>query len=89
MARIEITIPKMLAELVRGDRVFEVEGETIRDALDATCDRHPELRVHIFDETGAIRQHVSCFHNDRTAHDLSAPTADGDRVVVLQAVSGG
>lgn len=89
MPTIEITIPKMLAELVRGERVFAVEGATVAEALDATCRRHPELRVHLFDEAGSIRQHVSCFHNDRTAHDLSAPTADGDRVVVLQAVSGG
>lgn len=89
MPHVEITIPNMLAELVRSDRIFAVEADTVRGALNATCVRHPELRVHLFDESGSLRQHVSCFHNDRTAHDLSASTQPGDRIVVLQAVSGG
>ena len=33
MASVEVTIPKMLAELVDGPRSFTVEGETVDGAL--------------------------------------------------------
>lgn len=88
MAVVAVTIPRMLADLVGGDRRFEIEGETVQDILDALTARHPELAVHVFDEAGAIRQHVSVFHNDRLAQPSSA-VADRETVVILQAVSGG
>ena len=50
---------------------------------------HPELRVHLFDETGDIRQHVSCFHNGAMVADRGVAMAEGDELVILQAVSGG
>ncbi len=89
MASIEVTIPKMLAELVDGPRSFTVEGETVDGALSGVVAAHPELRVHLFDETGDIRQHVSCFHNGTMVADRRAAVADGDELVILQAVSGG
>ncbi len=89
MSRVEVTIPAMLATLVGEERTFQVDGETVRDVLHELCVRHPELRVHLFDEIGALRPHVSVFHDDRTVHDLDASVADGARIVVLQAVSGG
>jgi sulfur-carrier protein len=89
MAVVTVTIPKMLANLVRSGRELRVEAATVRGALDAICDVHPELTVHIFDESGAMRQHVSCFHNSTTVLDLSEPVEDDDTVLVLQAVSGG
>ena len=89
MATVEVTIPRMLADLVRGPRSFTVEGETVDGVLASVIGRHPELRVHIFDEQATVRRHVSCFHNDAVVRDGSAPVTDGDRLVILQAVSGG
>jgi molybdopterin converting factor small subunit len=89
MARVEVTIPTMLATLVKGPRRFEVEGDSVAGVLEAVFGRHPELRVHVFDESGAPREHVLCFHNEVVARDLSAAVADGDTVMILQAVSGG
>ena len=48
--------------------------------------------MHLFDETGGFRQHVLCFHNETNLRWLESdevPVADGDRLTVLQAVSGG
>jgi molybdopterin converting factor small subunit len=89
MPTVEVTIPRMLAELVDGRRSFPVEGATVDAALAGVVAAHPELRVHLFDETGAIRQHVSCFHNGAMVTDGDAAVADGDELVILQAVSGG
>ncbi len=81
-------MPRMLADLVRGDRRFEVSAADVRGVLDEVIGRHPELAVHLFDESGAIREHVSVFHNERTA-GLRCVVAAGDHIVILQAVSGG
>ena len=89
MAEVSVTIPKMLAELIRDGRLVGVEASSIGEAIDRLCEIHPELRVHIRDETGGVRRHVSCFHNGHTVRDLSKPLADGDELVILQAVSGG
>lgn len=86
---VAVTIPTMLAELVKGERTLELQGTTVGGVLDALFGEHPELRVHVLDESGSIRPHVSCFHNDWTVDDLEEPVADGDSVIVLQAVSGG
>jgi hypothetical protein len=52
----------------------------------------PLLRVHLFDEAGALRQHVQIFVNgtdSRHLPSLQVPVADGDEIIVLQAISGG
>jgi molybdopterin synthase sulfur carrier subunit len=87
--KVTATIPTMLAELVKGDRTIELQGTTVGGVLDALFAVHPELRVHVLDESGSIRPHVSCFRNDRMVDDLEEPVTDGDSVLVLQAVSGG
>jgi molybdopterin converting factor small subunit len=89
MATVHVTIPRMLADLVRSERRFDVAAETIDEVLTAVALTHPELGVHLRNETGAVREHVSLFHNDRVARDLHVPVAEGDAVVILQAVSGG
>jgi hypothetical protein len=89
MAAVHVTIPSMLATLVRSDRRFMVDADDLAHVIGAVFDRHPELRVHLLDEAGAIRPHVSVFHNEEAVRTLTGPVADGDTVTVLQAVSGG
>lgn len=89
MARVEVTIPSMLARIVSGERLFAVEAADLDGVLEAIFLRHPELRVHVLDEQGALRRHVTLFHNDVAVRDRRSTVADGDRVAVLQAVSGG
>ncbi len=87
-AAVTVTLPRMLADLVGSERRFATNGATVGDVLHAVTTRHPELSVHLFDEQGVIRQHVSVFRNDHMA-EPEAAVDDGDRIVILQAVSGG
>jgi molybdopterin synthase sulfur carrier subunit len=92
MAMVNVRIPSLLAELADGRLEHPVEAGTVGGALSALFEQFPQLRVHVFDETGAVRQHVSCFHNGRHARTVeahAAPLAEGDTVTILQAVSGG
>jgi sulfur-carrier protein len=91
MAGAIVRIPRLLADVGDGRREIPVAADTVAGALEALFGEIPRLRVHVIDETGGIRRHVSCFHNGRgvAVDGLDAPLADGDVVTILQAVSGG
>ena len=91
MAQVSVQLPSMLTNLVKSERAIAVEAETVAGALESLFAAHPELRVHIYDEQQAIRQHVNCFLNETILRDgdLGTAVAEGDTVTILQAVSGG
>jgi len=92
VAHVVVELPSMLAAAAGGERELPADGPTLRRALDDLFARHPALRVHLFDESGALRRHVLCFLNGRNTRwdeTLDQPLAEGDRITVLQAVSGG
>lgn len=70
----------------------EIAGSTLRDVFDGYFDAHPDVRTYVFDDAGALRQHVAVFCNDDQIVDrsgLTDPVAHGDRIHVFQALSGG
>lgn len=90
MPRVTVELPSMLAGAAGGARRHEASGATWQDALADLLARHPALRVHVLDEEGALRPHVLCFVDDRnTRWGEDRPLAEGSRITILQAVSGG
>jgi molybdopterin converting factor small subunit len=92
MAQATIRIPSLLAEVGDGRKVIPVEADSLGGALESLFATLPQLRVHVFDETGEVRRHVSVFHDGRAARSregLTASLEDGAVITVLQAVSGG
>jgi len=70
----------------------EVEGGTLREALDAVFADNPMLRGYVLDDQGALRQHVAVFVNGVAAADRTGLTdaiAPTDEIHVLQALTGG
>lgn len=91
MARVTLEVPTMLAPLLAGQRRLSLDADTLAQALEAVR-VHPALGRHVFDEQGALRQHVLFFHNDtstRWLDSLDVPLREGDVLTVMQAVSGG
>jgi sulfur-carrier protein len=71
---------------------FEVDGATVREALGAVFLLHPQLRSYLVDDQDRLRQHVNVFVNGAMVKDragLSDPLAAGDKIWVMQALSGG
>ena len=69
-----------------------VEAASVGDALDAYFQRFPSVRSSVVDDAGSVRRHVAVFLNDDLIVDratLTDPVADGDRLQVFQALSGG
>jgi molybdopterin converting factor small subunit len=92
MATVTVWIPGLLRDFTNGEIEFAVSANTVGGALEAAIARHPLLRSHLADEHGHPRRHVNVFHNQDMVRDeaeLDGAVADGDRITILQSVSGG
>lgn len=91
MPRVTLEFPSLL-QSVLGVEEVSVEGDTLAEALESAYTKLPVLRGHLCDESGAFRPHVLCFLNDVNSRWLdvaSQQLREGDRITILQAVSGG
>jgi sulfur-carrier protein len=70
----------------------QVPPGTLRAALEQALQAAPALAGYVFDEQRAVRKHVAVFVNRRLVADrvkLDEALVPGDRVLVVQALSGG
>jgi adenylyltransferase/sulfurtransferase len=90
--QIEVRVPAMLRGCTNEQTRFTLDAATVADALARLVQEYPLLRRHLYDEAGAQRQHVLIFYNDdniKWLDKLDVPLKAGDRLSVVQAVSGG
>ena len=72
--------------------LFSIDAATLQEAITRLLEEYPLLRLHLYDETGSQRPHVLLYYNDENIQwldTLDIPIKPGDRLTVLQAVSGG
>lgn len=92
MARVTLEVPRILRDCTAGESRVDLDAEGLESASEAIRSRWPILATHVFTEAGELRPHVLILHNDRLLprapwRDLRL--ADGDRLAIVQAVSGG
>jgi molybdopterin synthase sulfur carrier subunit len=91
MPRVDVVIPSMLHAAV-GAKKLRVEAGTLGEAIEAAFLAAPVLRHHLCEDSGKLRPHVLCFHNDTNTRDmktLAVPLKEGDEIVFVPAISGG
>ena len=74
------------------DRPVSVEARTVAEVVRAVEAIAPGFAFYVCDEAGRVRQHVLVYVGERPLRDrgtLTDPVAPGDRVLILQALSGG
>lgn len=70
----------------------QVMSGSLRQVLDAALQAMPALCAYVLDDQRAVRKHVAVFVNADMVHDrvkLDRVIADGDKVLVVQALTGG
>lgn len=70
----------------------QVPPGTLRAVLDAALAAAPALAHYVYDDQRAVRKHVAVFVNQQMLRDRAAldqPVHAGDRVLVIQALTGG
>ena len=87
MARVTVLLPSILAAEAGGQGQFELEAETVGDALRAL----PVANM-LFDERGELRRLVNVYVDGsdiRGGDGVAMGLAGGEELRVVQAVAGG
>lgn len=82
----------MLQHCLGGERHAYLEAARLDELLDALKQRFPLLTPHVWDDQGKVRKHIMVFLNDQSIAwlpSLERELVEGDRVQIVQAVSGG
>lgn len=90
--QIEVSVPALLRDCTDRRGRFRLEASTLEEAIRVLFETYPLLRPHVYDDAGRMREHVLIYLNkDNVARmeRLDIPLQAGDRLAVLQAVSGG
>jgi sulfur-carrier protein len=83
-----IRLRGQLRTLAGGRPDHEVPGATVGELLRSFERAEPAVGGWILDERGRIRRHINVYVNGEAGREETA-VADGDRVDVLPAISGG
>lgn len=70
----------------------QVQAPTLRLALESAFQAAPAMRAYVLDDQGAVRKHVAVFVNARmiaSRSNLELPLDAADKVMVIQALTGG
>ncbi len=92
MAHVTVRLPRVLSELTSCERLVDVAGATLGEALGDLVRKEPALAHHLFDDAGALRRHVLCFCNEVAAPsraELDRPLERGDTITIVNSVAGG
>jgi len=80
---------KILQQFTDHEPELEVIGSTVDDCLNDLIDKLPDIKDKVFDKNGVLR--VMILLNGQVVYqkDLMRTVADGDRLQLITAISGG
>lgn len=92
MAEVTLEVPALLSDATDGATRLSLSADRLSTALVELRQRWPVLATHVLNDAGELRPHVLLLLNGQCTRWLTTPDADlspGDRLTILQAVSGG
>jgi adenylyltransferase/sulfurtransferase len=87
-----ISIPTALRQYVGGQAAVSVQGGTIGNALSSLTAQFPELKKHLFDGDGKLRNFVNIYINDediRYRQSENTPIKESDEISIIPSIAGG
>jgi len=87
-----VRLPPVIRPAAGGNRTVDVDGGTLREALEDLFARYPETRAQIVDDEGDLNRFVNVFvdrEDVRLREGLDTSVAEGSTVIVMPAMAGG
>ena len=87
-----LKIPTPLRPYAGGQATVNVQGAKVGETLTDLTTQYPNLRAHIFSETGDLRPFVNLFLNDEDVRFLvgvETPVKDSDQLRIIPSIAGG
>ena len=67
---VTIVIPTALRQFAGGNSEIEVESTTVGEALNALTSNHAELKKHLYNDAGQLRNFVNVYVGDEDIRDF-------------------
>lgn len=87
-----IRIPTPLRPYTDNLKEVEINASNVGEALDALNERYPNLRPHLYDESGNLRAYVNIFLGKEDIRNLrgqATPLTGDDRLMIVPSIAGG
>jgi adenylyltransferase/sulfurtransferase len=87
-----ISIPTALRQYAGGQAAVTVQGDKIGDVLTGLTAQFPELKKHLFDGNGKLRNFVNIYVNDedvRYQQQEDTPIKESDEISIIPSIAGG
>ena len=87
-----VLIPTALRAYTNQQGEVSVDGATVGDILSNLAESYPELKKHLYDDTGKIRSFVNVYLNDddiRYLQKEDTPVNDGDNLSIVPSIASG
>ena len=87
-----LQLPTALRTYADNQKEIELEGVTVRGALECLGEKYPALQPHLFDAGGQLRPYVNLFLNDtdiRSLQGIDTRLTGGDRLILIPSIAGG
>jgi adenylyltransferase/sulfurtransferase len=88
----KIAIPTALRQYAGGKESVEVKGSKISEALASLTEQYPELKKHLFDAQGKLRNFVNIYVNDediRYQRQEDTAIKENDEISIIPSIAGG
>jgi molybdopterin converting factor small subunit len=88
----KILIPTPLRQYADKKDAVELTATTVGEALKQLTSAHPELKKHLFTESGQLRAFVNVYLNDEDVRYLAkdqTPVSPTDTLAIIPSIAGG
>ena len=88
---VKVHIPTAMRQHADGQALVEVNGGSVKEALDSLGAKYPSITGKLF-ENGQVRRFVNVYLNDediRYLDNLQTAVKEGDELSIIPAVAGG
>jgi TusA-related sulfurtransferase/molybdopterin converting factor small subunit len=88
----QVMIPTPLRTYTRGQKMVTVSGATVDDALSALTATYPDLKRHLFNEEGKLRNFVNIYLGEEDVRYLqqgATTIRETDSLSIVPSIAGG
>ena len=89
---VNVMIPTPLRPYVNDQETVLIDGETVGDVLTVLSTQYPELKKHLFDESGQLRKFVNIYVKDEDIRDqqgVDTSIPEGADMLIVPSIAGG
>jgi adenylyltransferase/sulfurtransferase len=88
----KVLIPTALRAYAGNQESVELDGNTVGEVLEQLTQTHADLRRHLYDADGRLRNFVNIYVGDedvRHLNNMDTPLAGGEVLSIIPSIAGG